>query len=603
MPRRAICLVTLIVGLLAAVLLPASAASAGVDDFSYSSWTSTYDVSLDDEGRAVAHITETVVAEFPDFDQNKGIVRGYIERFEQAGLDLRILSVKDADGEPVPYETESDDGTLFVLTGTDDYVHGPQTYVIESEMHDFMITGTQSGNDEFYWNLLPLVSTQDIGHFRADITFSPELADALTGDVACYSGAYGQTTQCTVSGPVVTESGATFSIESGPRPAGDGVTPAIGFTAGTVTQPLARTPDPVADWGAPVLAVGTLLSAAFPRIAVAVMRRRRRKATGIVVAQFDVPADMPPLVASAVVHKNPNPVPAQIVHLAVNGALRLEDEADGGKRPVVRRMNDDAATHRLDVAMMSALFPGKKTLRKIPKSSNSFANRMRGLVEQGRADARRRGWLMKKRSPVAIALSLVTVALFIATAVLFATVVRQDRDSLPFSIIAVIAAFIIMAITTGIGFKKYEVLSYSGAEQQEYMLGVKEFIRVAEADRLQMLQSYQGAERRADGSVDVVHLYEKLLPYAMLLGEEKSWAKVLQTRYEQDSAQFSGSENSGPTWVQVRSTAALSSQLSGYSAKMQSAALYTPPSSSSGGGSTGGGFSGGGGGGGFSGGR
>ena len=38
------------------------------------------------------------------------------------------------------------------------------------------------------------------------------------------------------------------------------------------------------------------------------------------------------------------------------------------------------------------------------------------------------------------------------------------------------------------------------------LAGVREFIRVAEEDRLRMLQSYSGAERRQDGSVNVVVL-------------------------------------------------------------------------------------------------
>ncbi len=183
--RRILVVLALAVGTIAAALLPASAASADVDDFSYSSWVSDYRVSLDADGHAVAHVTETVVAEFPQTDQNKGIIRGYPERYEGAGLSLRILSVKDAEGRDVPFETESEDGMLLVLTGDDDYVHGSNTYVIESTMRDFMIHGSKSRNDEFYWNLLPLNSTQAIGRFRATVTFAPPLADALTGDTAC----------------------------------------------------------------------------------------------------------------------------------------------------------------------------------------------------------------------------------------------------------------------------------------------------------------------------------------------------------------------------------------------------------------------------------
>src|SRR5690606_10029306 len=147
---------------------------------------------------------------------------------------------------------------LLVLTGDDEYMHGPTTYVIESTMRDFMIHGTQTKNDEFYWNLLPLNSTQDIGRFHASIDFSPELADALTGDVACYRGQAGERLPCTVDGPSADAEGASFTVDSGERVAGDGVTLAIGFAAGTVTQPAARAADPVADFGSAVTGLGAV---------------------------------------------------------------------------------------------------------------------------------------------------------------------------------------------------------------------------------------------------------------------------------------------------------------------------------------------------------
>src|SRR5690606_39497670 len=117
-----------------------------------------------------------------------------------------------------------------------------------------------------------------------------------------------------------------------------------------------------------------------------------------------------------------------------------------------------------------------------------------------------------------------------------------------------------VAITSFVAFSKHTVLTPSGAERYEHLLGGKEFIRVAEADRLKMLQSYQGAERRSDGTIDVVHLYEKLLPYAMLLGQEKSWTRVLEATYS--------NSGTGPGWMEVAVGASISSRLSTYSTSM-----------------------------------
>src|SRR5690606_5616936 len=116
-----------LIAVTAAVLLVGSAGAASaaeprtdVDDFDFVSWDATYEISRDDEGRATMHVEETRVAEFPDFDQNRGIIAGFPETYEGAGIDTTILSVRDENGDEVAYETEDDDGMLYVLTGNDD---------------------------------------------------------------------------------------------------------------------------------------------------------------------------------------------------------------------------------------------------------------------------------------------------------------------------------------------------------------------------------------------------------------------------------------------------------------------------------------------------
>src|SRR6478609_7784677 len=96
---------------------PLRAATTDVDDFSYSSWDAAYEVRLDDDGRARMRVTETLVARFPDADQNHGIVRGLATSYEGASTETTVLSVTDGNGAEVPYETDEEDGLLYVLTG------------------------------------------------------------------------------------------------------------------------------------------------------------------------------------------------------------------------------------------------------------------------------------------------------------------------------------------------------------------------------------------------------------------------------------------------------------------------------------------------------
>ncbi|MGS0561494.1 DUF2207 domain-containing protein [Microbacterium aurugineum] len=123
----------------------APVSAADVDDFSYASWDADYEVGLDGEGRALMRVTETLVARFPETDQNRGIVRGLPTSYQGASTETRIIAVTDEDGTAVPYETDEEDGLTFVSIGTDDYVQGLTTYVIEYEMRDMVLATSPTG--------------------------------------------------------------------------------------------------------------------------------------------------------------------------------------------------------------------------------------------------------------------------------------------------------------------------------------------------------------------------------------------------------------------------------------------------------------------------
>ncbi|MGO2746807.1 DUF2207 domain-containing protein [Microbacterium sp.] len=599
---RSLVLVSIAAGVLlaspavAATSVSASAADARTDvnDFDFSSWDATFDVGIDDDGRATMHVEETRVAEFPESDQNRGIVAGYPETYQGASLQTTILSVRDENGDDVPYETEDDDGVLYVLTGNDDYVHGSTTYVIEYEMRDVVLAASSTKVDEFYWDLLPLDSTQDIDSFRAEVQFDDTLAPRLTGSTSCYQGRQGSTDTCTlVSGA------GSFAVEAHDLSAGEGITVAIALEPGTVTQPPTRLPNAATDALPYALGGGAVLLSIGGWIAARAMVRSRRRGTGIVVAQYDVPDSLPPLVAHAIIPGARNPVTAEIIHLAVRRLLRIEEvSGEDEKKPHLRRL-DGTIPDPVDADALELLFDGTEigTVTEMPSNNQAFASRMQAMVKTGPAAAAERGLTTKAASPVARVIQGVALAVFAVMLVLTLWGLFTGRESAGPVFFATLISGIVVLISSIASFRKYTVLTREGALQLEYLEGVREFIRVAEADRLQMLQSYSGADRRSDGSVDVIHVYEKLLPFAILFGQEHEWGGVLEYAY--------GQAQQDPVWI-YGATYGFSSRIDTFSSSARASALYSAPSSgssSSFGGSSGGGFSGGGGGGGFSGGR
>lgn len=115
---------------------------------------------------------------------------------------------------------------------------------------------------------------------------------------------------------------------------------------------------------------------------------------------------------------------------------------------------------------------------------------------------------------------------------------------------------------------------------------------MTEKDRLEKLQGPNAKYvERGPEPTRTVELFEKLLPFAVVMGVEKEWAKQFESIYKAVPDWYDGSNMSSFNSVYIASS--LSSSM-GQAVNTS----FTPPSSSSSSGFGGGGFSGGGGGGG-----
>jgi uncharacterized membrane protein YgcG len=150
-----------------------------------------------------------------------------------------------------------------------------------------------------------------------------------------------------------------------------------------------------------------------------------------------------------------------------------------------------------------------------------------------------------------------------------------------------------MGIITLITVAAWRPLTEKGVELKDYLQGLKMYMELAEADRLKQLQSPDGAAKT--GGIDtgnkkqLVKLYERLLPYAMLFGIEKEWLKQFAPLYEQPPDWYGGN------WAAFNG-AVFASSLNDFAATSKN--TFTPPSDSSSSGFSGGSSGGGGGGGG-----
>ena len=580
--KKLLLLAALSVALVFGVSAPAT---ADVDDFEFASFDGVYELDRDADGRSVLTTTETIVAEFPETDQNQGIVRALVDNYDGHPVDIAVTSVTDENGESRAFETDNDDEFLLVTVrdeGT--YVHGSQTYVITYTQHNVTRFFTDTGVDEFYWDINGTGSAQPYGRVSATVLLGEGLADRVTG-TAAYSGPEGSTETAEISAI----EGGFYSEVSDVAP-GENLTVNIGFTKGTFVERDGSFF--AAPW--PLLSLLGTIGAAIAAGAAAVLRRTRlADAPGrpTIIAEY-LPPKGESLQRSALISGTvAKSTPAHIVGLAVAGNIRIVELA--GKKAAYRLefVNDDGIDAD-DREFLHALFGSTLTIgedRSLDTVDEKAAKKSTELHSRVAKDAVADGYRRKPQWGAAGwigALALVAALLGVVFAI--GSLIGAYGGGVP---VALLAASVAALITTWILLAK-NPLDAKGSELRDHLAGLKLYISLAEADRLRFLQSPEGATTTpvaTDDTAQLVKLNERLLPYAILFGEEKEWSKQLGRYYEDLGEQ--------PQWYVGQSafnTALFVSNMSALSTSATSA--YTGSSSS--GGSTGGGFSGGGGGGG-----
>ncbi len=597
-----------------------------VDDFDFDSFDAQYHLSRADDGTSQMGVTETIVARFPSYDQNRGIVRTIPTRYNDVSTDPNVTSVTDGTGASIPY-TVDHDGGLKLSLGGDDYVHGVQTYVITYTVSNVIRSLGDGKPQELYWNVNGVGWSQIFKAVTATVTLDNELLDAFSGDVACYYGSHGSTSTCTHDGDA--SRGFTFSKSS--IGTGQTLTLAVGFAPGTfVVQESTRW-----AWWASWLPLGASVVALGGVVGLAISRRRRwhdEPGRGTIVPEYVPPGGVDLLLAGNVAKRMSTAVPAVLLSLAVRGHVRVNAKGrDGskfsvtyvgapdsggaadGRDEVPYALPDDGASGwpaqqptpeipaRMSVAeveLIVALFgvmpvAGQTVSLDGPDSARGSA--VSSLTSRQGARALQLGLRKRAHGNLGAAPTRVVAAGFVVAIASSVAGFVTSGATTPVSVAAVFVSVVTVALTIVL-YARPRVLTRYGKLLAEYLDGNAMYIDWAEEDRLAFLQGAVTAERI--GPEQKVALYERMLPVAVLLGKEKTWAKALAEAFADVASQ--------PEWFVgapgVRFTPALfASQVSSMTASAR--ASVSSPSSSGGSGSGGGGFAGGGGGGGGGGGR
>jgi hypothetical protein len=594
-----------------ALLLPALPAAAVIatdtSDFSFESFSAQYHLDLDDSGRVTTRVVETLVARFPDFDQNRGIVRAIPVKDGEVPLDITMVSVSDENGDPVHFERNDYDGFAEFALGTDEFVHGRTTYVLEYTMRDTIRYFGDSGGDEFYWDINGNGWGQSFDTVSAEVFLSPSLASALTGDAACYLGYYGDSGQCEITRNA---DGTEFRALVGPVSAYNTLTLAIGFDGGTVVQP----PLPRDSWIVQLLPKLLLALAALLVIIAIIVKNvvwRDARGRGTIIAQYTPPEDSTLLLDANLVKRVGSGLPALFVDFAVRGLIKVIDSQPGAavtsdkSRFLLQLVTPDGANAQ-ELKVLVTLFGVSLTAGKRVNPGSLSAPTgasLYGLPGSTMVLALKEGF---RAEPVStLPKTLGRIALLTVLAFIPIWVWAAIFDTLDENVVGPTFGTLALAIAVPIILIKPKRLTPKGAEARDYLLGMREYLTIAEEDRMRVLQSAQGAERVDVTDRDaVVKLNERLLPYAVLWGVEDSWVEQLRTYYREQTPPWLEGDRFDSSLFRSFSYASTSSVRPIVTSSSSGGSSWSSSGgSSSSSGSSGGGFSGGGGGGGGGGGR
>ena len=575
-------------------------APADVNDFSFESFDGQYYLETDSDDRARLRVVETIVAIFPDFNQNRGIIRALPLTYGDVRLEPSIVSITDENGAPVPYERDDFGDFAELALGTDDYVQGRTTYVIEYTMRDVIRHFEDSGGDEFYWDINGDGWAQSFGTVSATVHLSDSLAEAITGDASCFLGYYGDLDQCELDA-----SGSTYSATIGPVLPYNTLTLAIGFEGGTVVQP---TP-PSESWIVQIVPKVLLAISGFWLVFAILLRSflwRDAKGRGTIIAQFEPPAGSDLLMDAEILRRGPSGLPALFIDFAVRGMLKVIDtspEAGGSanrfEMELVTAEGSTAREKRVLVALFGKkLEPGERQdPGRLSASEGAALYAMRASTATA---AVTEGFRAKPVTSVPTWVRRGAALTWFAFAPVWAWAAWFGALEAEVVLPAILGT--VLALVTSIVLLLPVRLTRAGAEHKEYLQGLRLYLTVAEEERLRMLQSPEGALRVDVTDHDaVVKLNERLLPYAVLWGVEDRWVEELRAEWAGETPAWFDGADFTPSIINNFSAASVSTVRPIVATSSGSWSSSGGSSFSSG--SSGGGFSGGGGGGGGGGGR
>lgn len=574
--KRAIIILALI---MSAILLftPYRAQSYGYN------WDITLDADIQINTDSSLNVTETIVADFTN-DAHHGIYRSipvrYRDKYNQSfKLRFDIIGITDEQGNNLWYEKSGSGDYINLKIGDPESTFTePKTYILKYKIQR-AVSFAFDDHDELYWNATGEEWEIPISKATATITY-PDTIDSEKVKSTCFTGGYGATGNACRSEIV---GNSIFYETTAQLNSYEGLTIVAGLPKGYLEAPpaLQQLAWTLADnWGyfIPIFTFLLLYYLWWTR------GRDDKTSRDTIMPIYTPPDSLTPSEAGTLIDEKVDihDISATIIDMAVRGYLKINETTKKGlvfssNEYEFERLKDFASDNTLkehERLTLEAVFgSGKKkslsTLKynfykDIPGIKKAIYSQ---LIEKKYFNINPdniRGTYYGIGSAL-IGIPFFTVGFFIDYSI-----------AIPLGLAA--GGIIVLLFA-----KHMPAKTKKGSEAYFEVLGLEEFIKTAEKDRIK----WQEKE----------NIFEKLLPYAMAFGIADRWSDTFKGIYKTPPDWYTSND---PNFLNNFSTGYLIGRLNSFSNTMQNTFTAAPRSSSSGGswsggsGFGGGGFSGGG---------
>jgi uncharacterized membrane protein len=559
-------------------------AYADVNDFVINNFDADYTLSRDDPQ---GHLNVNEIIELDFSDQNHGILRALPNRYKNHRLQLNVDAVSSASGAPSQYTTyQSGGNTVLKIGDPNRTVTGQQSYNIAYSMNN--VIGFYPDHDELYWDIngdqwgQPFEQVSARLHLPSGLTLSKH-------ELLCYTGRFGGTDRsCAISYDKASSS--VFAQTTRPLQPYEALSIVVGFEKGYF-QPSSwydtagEYVGTAAKFLIPIFLIGGTAGLHWWRYG------RDPRGKGVIVPHYEAPDRLKPIEVGTVAdfRTDHRDITATFIDLAVRGYLKIIETTNE------LRFRKDTKSYSLQLiktdftklderekelvdAVFSKRIKGETVdLGQLKYKLSGAASELQTSVK---ADLVASGYLRK--TPLSVTLKFAGLLLLEFVAMIIFAVISQGG--------AVVLGLIAGAVLAVIFIVLMPSRTPKGVEAKEAILGLKMYMEIAESERIKKLQAPDAPyAAKSPQPKKTVELFEKLLPYAIVLGVEDKWAAKFQDIYKSPPDWYSGN-------MSAFSAGYLVSSLGGVSSSVNTA--FSSPSSSSGSGFSGGSSGGGGGGGG-----